>query len=182
MSLQSKNVKISFLLIAVAAFTFVALPVNAGSAESAKAQKSDMEAQSAEIKTEATVAMDISLNALSNVIATFNDAEKEITAKLHAGNASDVESMVKLLGEAWESEEDVLKKIEKISAYVSIVTSALNSVEIQLETSPISKSCLKKAKKATALARKNVKRASVIAERLKQDWLVPIEKESSKKK
>ncbi len=179
MSVQLKIVRMFLLFIAV--FSFV-LPVNAGSSESAKAQKSDLEAQSAEIKTEATVAMDISLNALSNVIATFNDTEKKITAKLHAGNASDLESMVKLLGEAWRSEEDVLKKIEKISAYISIVTSSLNNVEIELKTSPISKSRLKKAKKATSSARKNVEKASAIAEKLKQDWLVPIEKETSKKK
>lgn len=182
MSALSKAVRISLFFIVVIFFTFIVLPVNAGSSESAKAQKSDLEAQSAEIKTEAAVAMDISLNALSNVIAAFNDTEKKITVKLYAGDASDVKSMIKLLGSAWKSEEDVLRKIEKISTYVSIVTSALSKVEIQLKPSSISKSQLKKAKKIMAIARKNVNKASAVAEKLKQDWLVPIDNEVPEKK
>ncbi len=182
MNVQSRNLKILFLFITVIIFTFVVLPVNVMSSESVKSRKSDLEAQSAEIKSEATVAMDISLNALSNVMAIFNDTEKEIAVKLHAGNTSDVKSMVKLLGDAWKSEEDVLRQIAKISRYISNATSVLNRAETQLDISPFSETQLKKVKKITASARKNVNKASVIAEKLKQDWLVPVKSEAPKKK
>ena len=184
MSVQPKFIKTSFLFITLAVLAFAVLPVYAGAAKSFKSQKSNLEAQSAEIKTEAMVAMDISLNALSNVIATFRDAEKDITAKLHAGNASDVKAMVKRLGESWKSEEDVLKKIEKISSYVTSATTSLSNVEIQLDavsTNSNSKTYFKKANKVTAHARKDINKASAIAEELKQMWLIPIEKEAPKK-
>ena len=183
MSVQSKNSTHSFLSIAF--LMLLLLPVIAGSAESIKTRKADLEAQSAEIKKEATVAMDISLNALANVMATFNDTEKVITAKLQTGNISDVKSMVEHLAEVWKSEEDVLKKIEKISTYVTMATSTLDNVEIQLKNiseSLNNKSYFKNADKAASSARKNIDKATVIAEKLKQTWLVPIKKEEPKKK
>jgi ABC-type glycerol-3-phosphate transport system permease component len=184
MRVQSKVIKTSVLFITLVVLTFVVLPVYAGASKSFKSQKSNLKAQSAEIKTEAMVAMDISLNALSNVIATFRDAEKDITSKLHTGNASDIKEMVRNLGESWKSEEDVLKKIEKISSYVTSATTSLNKVEIQLDalsTNQNSKTYIKKANKVTARARKNVNKASAIAEELKQVWLIPIEKEAPEK-
>ena len=157
----------------------------AGSIDSTKTDRAKLEKVSATISSDATVAMDISLNALSNVIATFNDAEKVITAKLYAGDTSDVKSMVKLLGDVWDSEEDVLMQISKISTYISVVTSSLHSVEIQLSaiaanTNNIisNRTYFKKADKASAVARKNVDKASAIAEKLKQQWLIPSKTEA----
>ena len=183
MSVQSKFITLSFLSTAL--FMLLVLPVISGSAESIKTRKADLEAQSAEIKKDATVAMDISLNALSNVMATFNDTEKVITAKLQTGNIYDVRSMVEHLAEVWKSEKDVLEKIEKISKYVTMATSTLDNVEIQLENiseSLNNKSSFKKADKAASSARKNINKATAIAEKLKQTWLVPIKNEEPKKK
>lgn len=181
MAIELKTIKLTFLLLLIIFIFSCVLSVSAGSSESTKARQADIEAQSAEIKRDAAVAMDISINALSNVIAAFNDVEKSVTVKLHSGNATNIKRILNDLSEAWKLEEDVLKQIEKISTYVSIATSVLNNVELQIKDisiSPDKKASLKKADKSTASARKNVDKATELAEKLKQAWLVPINNET----
>lgn len=182
MSVQSKNITLSFLSIVYLMLIFSVL---AGNAESDQARKADLNAQSVEIKMEVAVARDISLNALSNVMATFNDTEKGIIVTLQTGYTSDIKSMVACLDEVWKSEKDVLKQIEKISTYMTVATSALNNAAIQLESisgGSDSKLYFKQADKATATARRNVNKATAIAEKLKQTWLLPLEKTPCTKK
>lgn len=185
MMFRTKRITTVFYLLAIVVFVSIAQSLIADPVDSTKTEKAKLEKVIVAIRSDATVAMDISLNALSNVIATFNDAEKAITVKLHAGDTSDVKSMVKRLGDVWHSEEDVLLDIAKISSYISMSTSALHNVEIQMSaitanTNNITsnKPYFKKADKASAVARKNVDKASAIAEKLKQQWLVPSQSEA----
>ena len=185
MRFQTKRIKTVLCLLAIVGFVSIAQSLSAQPADSTKTDKTKLEKITATIRSDAAVAMDIALNALSNVIATFNDAEKAITVKLHAGDTSDMKSMVKQLGDVWHSEEDVLLDIAKISTYVSTATSSLHRVDIQLaviaaNTNSVTsnKTYFKKADKASAVARKNVDKASAIAEKLKQKWLVPSKTEA----
>jgi len=139
-----------------------------------------IEANAVAASSRAEVALEMSLNALANAMASVRDAEGSLVDMLRSADRAGFKAKKRELEAAWKAEADALELVEKVSLYVARCKATAGDVQslieraFQADSRRGSKVYVKKADAASRSTAGLAEKAAAIAEKLKQKWLVRV--------
>jgi DNA repair exonuclease SbcCD ATPase subunit len=142
-----------------------------------RAQKAVSELDS--LKQKAMLAREISVKALENAYAALHEAQRLYLKSLKSYSYSEIESARAELAKIQLDVDDATKKVEEMSRLTAeAISSANNAIrEAQLASSALTaeeaENSANKAEQLAKIVRDNTTNAVLIAEQLKEKWLLP---------
>lgn len=124
-------------------------------------------------------AIDLTVNALANAAAAVNEAGLAVAAALKTESREQIEAGRRKLRECIDSQDDALDLAMKVDLYRRRCREKTDSVRMLIERAfkesdrNTVKSCLRKAEKVSGSASEYAEKASAVAEKTKERWLLP---------